>query len=459
MVNLSKTSVSYNGNVQTVTVTAKYNSSTTLNADTDYEITGITSATDISTGDGYAVTVTGKGNYIGTVTKYWKINKGSLSTQIELEGWEYLDTPNAPSVTNNPENGEVTYTYYVRAGRGYNPTGSDHGAQTEGGVPSYVGTYYVGAVIAETEHYLETTINMRQYKMFEISPREVNNPTFEGLQATYPYDNGNEIKPTFTLKDDLGNEIPASEYTVTYSNNTDGGEATITISDAEGGNYNISGSKTFRIVTHSHDWNYELDGTDTIKATCSNTDGNCDNTNGGSVTIAAPASLDYTGEAIEAVVTNNLVDTTVDVNVVYTAATGSELTEGRPVKVGTYKARITLGDATAEVTYEIKPAPIVTGVDFNRTSPAYDAATNTFYVSDDFPFYLTVTGEYLTMLRNAGGLTATFYGNTQNSWGTFMGMTIDSDSAAHGSYNIGSLSYAINNAGGGATYISTLLTT
>ncbi|MBQ6698141.1 MAG: S-layer homology domain-containing protein [Oscillospiraceae bacterium] len=456
MVTLSKTSVSYDGNVQTVTVTAKYNSSTTLNADTDYEITGITSATDISTGDGYAVTVTGKGNYIGTVTEYWKINKGSLSTQIELEGWEYLDTPNAPSVTNNPENGEVTYTYYVRAGRGYNQTGSDHGAQTEGGVPIYVGTYYVGAVIAETEHYLETTINMRQYKMFEISPREVTNPTFEGLQATYPYDNGKEIKPTFTLKDDLGNEIPASEYTVNYSNNTDGGEATITISDTEGGNYNISGSKTFRIVTHIHNWNYELDDTDTIKATCSNTDGDCDNTNGGSVTIAAPASLDYTGEAIEAVVTNSLVDKAVAVNVIYTAASGSELTEGKPVKVGTYTASITLGDATAEVTFEIKPAPVVTGIDFNRTSPAYDAATNTFYVSDDFTFDLTVTGEYLTMLENAGGLQTLFYGNAQNAGGAIMGITIESDTSACGSYNIGSLSYAINTAGGGSTYINSI---
>ncbi|MBQ7975492.1 MAG: S-layer homology domain-containing protein, partial [Clostridia bacterium] len=292
--------------------------------------------------------------------------------------------------------------------------------------------------------------------MFEISPREVTNPTFEGLQATYPYDNGNEIKPTFTLKDDLGNEIPASEYTVNCSNNTDGGEATITISDTEGGNYNISGSKTFEIVTHSHDWNYELDGTDTIKATCSNTDGSCDNTNGGSVSIAAPASLDYTGEAIEAVVTNNLVDKAVTVNVVYTEASGSELTEGKPVKIGTYTASITLGDATAQVTFEIKPAPVVTSIDFNRESPAYDEGSNTFYVSDDFPFELTVTGEYLTMLQNAGGLEAAFYGDTQNAGGTWMGMTIDSDTSANGSYNTSSLFHAINNAGGGSTYIKSI---
>ena len=208
--------------------------------------------------------------------------------------------------------------------------------------------------------------------------------------------------------------------------------------------------------SHTHNWNYELDGTNTIKAICSNTDGSCDNTNGGSVTIAAPATLDYTGEAIDAVVTNNLVDTTVAVNVVYTAASGSELTEGKPVKVGTYTASITLGGATASVEFSIVPAPVVTSIDFNDDSLAYDAATNTFYVSDDFPFYLTVTGEYLDMLQNAGGLEARFYGDTQDSWGTLMGMTIDSDTSAHGSYNTSSLFYAINNAGGGATYIDSI---
>ncbi|WP_186566559.1 S-layer homology domain-containing protein [Lawsonibacter celer] len=366
MVTLSKTSVSYNGNKQTVTVTVKYNSSTTLNADTDYEITGITSATDISTGDGYAVTVTGKGNYIGTVTKYWKINKGSLSTQIELEGWEYLDTPNAPSVTNNPENGEVTYTYYVRAGRGYNPTGSDHGAQTEGGVPSYVGTYYVGAVIAETEHYLETTINIRQYKMFEISSREVNNPTFEGLQATYPYDNGNEIKPAFTLKDDLGNVIPESEYTVAYTNNTAVGEATITVTDNDGGNYTVSGSATFTIATHSHEWMYELDGTDTIKATCT-ADG-CTNTDGGSIKITAnnstytpntPHAANLTdANGGDAVVIGDLTELP---TIQYQKKSGEgweNATTITPTDAGTYKASITVDGVTASVDYTISPLTI-----------------------------------------------------------------------------------------------------
>ena len=41
--------------------------------------------------------------------------------------------------------------------------------------------------------------------------------------------------------------IPASEYTVGYSNNTAIGKATVTITDKEGGNYVVSGSTTFEI--------------------------------------------------------------------------------------------------------------------------------------------------------------------------------------------------------------------
>ena len=224
-VTISPSSLSYDGSEKTVTVTVKCGS-TALVVGIDYEVTGTTSATEIGT---YTVTVTGKGNCAGTVVKTWKISKGSPSSQIEIEGWTYLNAPNHPSVTSNPENGEVTYTYYISySGRSPAKTGTEHGAETAGGIPTYAGTYYIGAVIAETEHYKQTTISPSAATVFVISPKEVNKPTFEGLQATYSYDSGNEIKPTFTLKDDKGNVIPESEYTVAYSNNTELGEATIT---------------------------------------------------------------------------------------------------------------------------------------------------------------------------------------------------------------------------------------
>lgn len=342
MVTISLTSPTYNGTEKTATVTVKYNTSTTLTAGTHYEVTGTTAATEIGT---YTVTVTGKGNYSGTVGKTWNITKGSLSAGITIEGWTYGDTPNVPTVSNNPENAEVTYTYYISTGRRLTMTGTANGAETEGGVPTYAGTYYVGAVIAETEHYSETTITPAR-NSFTISPKEVTNPAFEGLQATYSYANGNEIKPVFTLKDDLGNVIPESEYTITYSDNTDIGEATITITDNESGNYTVSGSVTFNIVPHTHNYTYTLAGTDTIKATCSNEDGNCTATEQ-TIKLVAPSDLVYSGTAKNAAIEGSI--------------DGVELPtisySGDSKSVGTHTASITLGDVTVSVSFTITECP------------------------------------------------------------------------------------------------------
>ena len=61
----------------------------------------------------------------------------------------------------------------------------------------------------------------------------------------YVYD-GTAKTPTVTVKD--GNTtIPESEYTVTISNNTQAGTATVTVTDKDGGNYTVSGTTTFNI--------------------------------------------------------------------------------------------------------------------------------------------------------------------------------------------------------------------
>lgn len=58
---------------------------------------------------------------------------------------------------------------------------------------------------------------------------------------------GEEQMPAVIVKDETGVEVPASEYTVLYSDNTNAGTATVTITDNEGGNYTISGMTTFTI--------------------------------------------------------------------------------------------------------------------------------------------------------------------------------------------------------------------
>lgn len=64
-------------------------------------------------------------------------------------------------------------------------------------------------------------------------------------KTSYTY-TGKAIKPAVTIKDRKGNVIPASNYTVKYSNNTKVGKATVKIT-FKGSKYEGTMSKTFKI--------------------------------------------------------------------------------------------------------------------------------------------------------------------------------------------------------------------
>jgi hypothetical protein len=82
-----------------------------------------------------------------------------------------------------------------------------------------------------------------------ISPKTVSSPTITLSQTSYTYSNS-ACQPTATVKDG-STTIASSEYTVSYSNNINVGTATCTITDKSGGNYTVSGSKTFTITCYS----------------------------------------------------------------------------------------------------------------------------------------------------------------------------------------------------------------
>ena len=79
-----------------------------------------------------------------------------------------------------------------------------------------------------------------------ISPKTVNSPTITLSPSSYTY-NASACEPTPTVKDGSVT-IASSEYTISYSNNTNAGTATCTITDKSGGNYVVNGSKTFTIA-------------------------------------------------------------------------------------------------------------------------------------------------------------------------------------------------------------------
>ncbi len=79
---------------------------------------------------------------------------------------------------------------------------------------------------------------------YAIVSKVVTNPTIKVSDAgTY---DGSKKTPSVVVKDG-DKEIPFTEYSVSYENNTDAGTATVTITDVAGGNYDVSGSTTFTI--------------------------------------------------------------------------------------------------------------------------------------------------------------------------------------------------------------------
>ena len=104
-----------------------------------------------------------------------------------------------------------------------------------------VGAYTVHYLVEDDPNYNPSdTLSLK----VTISPKEIT--TFTLSQSSYTYD-GSEKKPAVTVTDN-NTTVPSSEYTVSYTNNKNAGTATVTLTDKEGGNFKINGSKTFTIT-------------------------------------------------------------------------------------------------------------------------------------------------------------------------------------------------------------------
>ena len=146
-------------------------------------------------------------------------------------------------------------------------------------------------------------------------------------------------------------------------------------------------SEPFTVTRHQHSWTYTASGA-TITASC--TDTTCTSPNGGSVTIKAPDELTYSGEGKPATVTASSdwqgpAASGITISYIKTGMYGPEkLKNGTlPTNAGTYTASITLGEATASVTYTIgKATP--KAEDFTFTAPTsltYDGNVKSATVS------------------------------------------------------------------------------
>lgn len=120
-----------------------------------------------------------------------------------------------------------------------------------------IGTAYHSAVPAFTDagkhtvYYIVYDVVNWNYEYYRgeftvtIEPKEVT-ATVTVPGAPFIYNNGTAIEPTVEVYDN-GTLIPASEYTVSYKNNTEAGEAAVIVTDNPGGNYTVSGTASFTI--------------------------------------------------------------------------------------------------------------------------------------------------------------------------------------------------------------------
>lgn len=252
---LSSSSYTYDGTAKTPDITVK-NGSTTLKEDTDYTVSY---SNNVNAGTATAK-ITGKGSYTGTLSKTYTINKASIGTgtmTLSQYSYEYDGAEKKPDVTvkvgsKTLVNGtDYTVTYASNKNTGA-------ATVTATGKGNYSGSMNDTFYITEPEIPEDPE---------DPKPAVTNISTCTAtLSATsYTYD-GTAKTPAVTVKNGTTTLTNGTDYTVTYSNNTNAGTATVTITGK--GSYTGSSTKTFTIEAASIS-----SATVTLSATSYNYDG------------------------------------------------------------------------------------------------------------------------------------------------------------------------------------------
>ena len=200
-----------------------------------------------------------------------------------------------PSISFNEETREVTITAVEGAVIYYTTNDTD---------PTIEEATAHAASPVVIEHALPSTkiharavksgyINSDVVTKTDIPAKVLTNPTIILAEDEFVYD-GSAKEPAITVKDgDV--VVSADEYVVTYSNNTNAGTASVTISDKADGDYQVNdGSKTFTISPKTiGDGNTAAEGI-TVEMT---EDGSLSAVKDGSTTLVE--NTDYTQETVE----------------------------------------------------------------------------------------------------------------------------------------------------------------
>lgn len=213
--------LTYTGNELTQTVTVTVNGKT-LTVGTDYTVSDLTGTKPGS----YPVTVTGTGNYTGTVTKSFEIAKADISSAAityDAGPYGYTGKEWKPEVT-------VSFNSATRT------AGNDYTVSYENNINAGTAKIIITGI---GDHFTGLT-----EKTFTINSAEISGCTFAPIaDVTY---NTKAHTPEVTVAIS-GRTLEADkDYTVSYAPNVNAGTATVTVTGK--GNFTGSANTTFTIA-------------------------------------------------------------------------------------------------------------------------------------------------------------------------------------------------------------------
>ena len=218
-------SVTYTGKAQTPNVTVK-DGNTILKNGTDY----IVNYTNNINAGIAKITVTGKGNYTGTVTANFTIKKATY----DMKNVKFVDL----SITYD---GKAHSIIASGLPKGVKVSYSGNGKKT-------VGKYTVTAKF--TGDIINYNAIQDKKAILNINAKEISKTTVSGIKdKTYT---GKAITQSIVIKD--GNTVlkNGTDYIIKYTNNINVGTAKITATGK--GNYKGSASKTFKIISSGYEY-------------------------------------------------------------------------------------------------------------------------------------------------------------------------------------------------------------
>ena len=225
IIDLSRSSFSYNGGVQKPAVTIANNSHILLTEGKDYTVT----IPESCEAGGYEVIITGIGGYCGEAKEsYWITAKAIDDPGI---------TASSKTETVSYDGSEKTIKVEVKDGKTVLKEGKDYTLSFEDNIN--VGTAY--CIITGIGNY-QNSLPVS----FEITAKQVSGLTVKLSKTSFDYD-GKPKTPDVSVYD--GNKVLEldTDYTFTYENNTDPGTAYVVITGQ--GNYTGSAKIPFDIVS------------------------------------------------------------------------------------------------------------------------------------------------------------------------------------------------------------------